>query len=290
MLALARRGPTIGVDSNPITAILARANGRLLAPPPAVQVSDVTTLGLGTCDAWHIDPDRRPQGRRTTQVELHEPDAAAIAKMLRQNPHAAIKLAPAAELPDGWAEQAELEWISRDGECRQLVVWFGALTSAAGTRRATVLGKTAEPESTVADTVQEVPPATHRVARYVYEPDAAMLAAGLTGTVAAAHRLAPITHGIAYLTSDERHATPALAAFEVCEVLPLDLKKLKSALRARGIGRLEIKKRGIEEDIERLRRQLDLRGDEAATLLLLKVAGHVTAIVARRLDNADPSH
>jgi hypothetical protein len=126
------------------------------------------------------------------------------------------------------------------------------------------------------------PPAS-TVGRYVFDPDPAILAADLTGAIAAANDLAPVAPGIAYLTGDQPTSEPLLACFEVAEVLPLDEKRLKHLLRQRNIGRLEIKKRGVAVDPEALRRHLHLRGDEPAVLLLAPVAGHTTAVLARRV-------
>ena len=49
--------------------------------------------------------------------------------MLARNANAAIKLAPATKLPPDWIARCELEWISRDRECRQLVAWHGNLAA-----------------------------------------------------------------------------------------------------------------------------------------------------------------
>src|SRR5690606_27367077 len=100
---------------------------------------DVSRAPLEELIAWHIDPDRRAVGRRSTYTAVHEPSDEVIDQLLARNPHAAIKLAPACEPLRHWEERAELEWISRAGECRQLVAWFGALTDSPGTRRATML-------------------------------------------------------------------------------------------------------------------------------------------------------
>ena len=51
---------------------------------------------------------------------------------------------------------------------------------------------------------------------------------------------------------------------------------------------LEIKKRGVDIDPEKLRRDLKLRGDNAATLLITRIAGRATAILAMRLHLAAP--
>ena len=178
LIALAARGEAIGIDRDPLTALLATANLRAAAErglPPGtntarpsndVRVADACQVDLSECDAWHIDPDRRPPGKRTTHVAASEPSADAIEQLLVQNPHAAIKLAPAADVPPDWAERAELEWISRGRECRQLVAWFGHLAGEPGRRRASVLADDrATPRSIVgrADEPLGVAPAIGRI-------------------------------------------------------------------------------------------------------------------------------
>jgi SAM-dependent methyltransferase len=293
LLALARRGETLGFDRDPIMATIATANARLLLDEttdvecpkrcPEVHVCDVAALDVAQCDAWHIDPDRRASGRRTTLVDLHEPSTEVIEQLLAQNTHAAIKLAPAARMPAVWSERAELEWISRGRECRQLVAWFGDLARDASERRATVLGRTAGEVRSFTGTPHLEPPRAERVGRYVFEPDAAVLAAKLGGALAAQHGLAAIAPGIAYWTGEQAVADPALGCFEVQEVLPFRLRPLKTLLRARGIGQLEIKKRGVEHDPAELRGQLDLAGENSTTLLLVRIKKRVTAILARRI-------
>jgi hypothetical protein len=293
LIALARRGSVVGVDRHPLAVLLAEANGRVLGDERVgggsspcqleVRTRDVEQLDVADCGAWHIDPDRRPRGRRTTWVELHEPGPAAIERLLAQNPSAAIKLSPAAHMPSAWSSAAELEWISRGRECRQLVVWFGGLARDPGLRRATIL-RVAGPSRSIVGGCGDEPPLADRIGRYVFEPDAAVLAAGLEGTLAAEHSLAAIAPGIAYWTGERAIADAALACFEVREVLPFRLRPLKSLLRARGIGRLEIKKRGVDHDPAELRRQLGLSGPQSATLLLFSRERRVTAILAERIE------
>ncbi len=291
LLALAPYGSATGVDRDPVMSILAEANARVAlndaVRQPAVRTCDVADVDVDSCTAWHIDPDRRASGRRTTRVELHEPGIDSVERLRKHNPNAAIKLAPAAKVPDAWLPQAELEWISRSGECRQLVAWFGTLAAHPAERRATVLGDSATPPRSVVGLPGEEPPTTGRVSRYVFEPDAAVLAAGLGPVLAAEHHLTRISSGIAYWTGDAALADNALACFEVDEVLPLDTKRLRSLLHKRGIGRLEIKKRGVDVQPESLRRQLRLKGTASATLIVTSIAGRVTAVLARRVDSRD---
>ena len=100
--------------------------------------------------------------------------------------------------------------------------------------------------------------------------------------------------GPTYLTGPTAIGDAVLACFEVDEILTLEIRKLAQHLRTLGVGQLEIKKRGIDVDPEKLRRDLKLRGSNAATLLITQIAGKPTAILAHRIaagtySVADPS-
>ena len=248
-----------------------------------VQARDVEQFDLGSFAAWHIDPDRRPGGHRTTDVERHDPPAAVLDRLLDSNPHGAIKLAPAAQCPESWVERCQREWISRRGECRQQVAWFGCLAECPGTCRATVLDPTGQVLRTIVDVPTAPPPPTSRVGRYVFEPDSAVLAAGLAAHLARRHRLIPLTPRGGLLTGDEPVADEALVAFAVDDVLPLDRGRLRTYVRTRGIGRLEIKTRGVPHDPATLERTLRGRGSASATLLLYRGEQGAQAVFARRL-------
>jgi hypothetical protein len=86
------------------------------------------------------------------------------------------------------------------------------------------------------------------------------------------------------VTADALVPTPYAAAYEVGAVLPFGVKPLRAALRARGIGRVVVKKRGTAVDPEDLRRRLRLDGGgEEAVVVLTRVAGAQTALICRRV-------
>jgi hypothetical protein len=183
-----------------------------------------------------------------------------------------------------------LEWISRTRLCRQLVAWFGSLPSEPGRRRATRLSHnlTASGPELVVGSFVSSPHIDVEVAcaigRYVFEPDAAVLAADLTGALAADQQLQSVAGGAAYLTADEPRNSPLLDSFEVLDVMPYRARAIEEWLRARGIGRLEVKKRGVDLDPARVQRELQVPGNESATLLICRVRGKVSAILARRVE------
>ena len=255
-----------------------------------VRAIDVAEFPLDATVAWHLDPDRRPGGRRTTRIEFHQPGRETMDRLLQVNGNAGIKLAPAAEVPASWAEAAEVEWIGHDRQCRQLVVWFGRLAQHPGRRRATVLHDVAHADGprvrTIVGNSLEPIPVAERLGRYIFEPDATVLAAGLAGVLAAQHGLAAVFAGVAYLVGEHPIVDPAIACFEVLDAMPWDLKRVRQWCRQRNVGRIEIKKRAVRDDPEQVRRRLDLRGDEAAVLLLTPTNARVMAILGRRWTGA----
>jgi len=118
---------------------------------------------------------------------------------------------------------------------------------------------------------------------FLHEPDGAVIRARLIGDVARSLDAGTLDERIAYLTSDEPVTSPFVQSFRVREQLPADEKKLARALRERGIGTLEIKKRGVDVDPAQLRTRLKLKGDASATLLLTRIGDKRTAILADRV-------
>ncbi len=287
LIAMAHQGSVVGIDRDPVAVVLAQANCRAVGVADAdVQLADACASCVESYFAWHADPDRRPEGKRTTRVEVHEPDLSVLQRLLSRNSNAALKLAPAASLPEAWMKTAELEWIGNRGECRQQLVWFRDLARHPGHRTATVfVPGLAEPRTILGDAGLEIAPA-ESLGRYVFEPHAAVLAADLTGVLANAHGLHCVSPGIAYLTGDRHISDPVLACFEITEVLPLDPKHLRDAIRDRGIGNLEVKKRGVKIDPEEVRKQIHPRGDQAATLIITPVKKKIMAILAQRVGAA----
>ena len=81
------------------------------------------------------------------------------------------------------------------------------------------------------------------------------------------------------MTSDGSFRTPFARGYRVLEELPYREKPLRAALHERGIGRLTIKKRGVQVVPEELRKRLSLKGDNEATLVMTRVAGQGTALL-----------
>jgi hypothetical protein len=231
--------------------------------------------------AWlHLDPDRRANRReRARSLADYAPGPSYWSLASRQVAAGAIKLGPASDFEKHFAGPAyEVELISLGGECKEATVWFGELVSCR--RRATRL-----PEN-ITWTDRDGPPAAWApvaaLGTLIFDPDPSLLRAGLLDGFAMAHGLARVAEGIDYLTGEKVIATPFLTAFEVLDVSPLDVKRLKRLIARNDIGALEIKVRGVDITPEKLRGQLDLGGGRMATLLLIGGPGPARAVLAQR--------
>lgn len=278
LLAFAERGPAAGWDVAPIVCHLAEAN---LGGRATITCADVATLKPEQRGAWHLDPDRRATGRRITDLDSYGPAPELAMEWLHSNANGLVKLAPATVVPDGWAADAELEWISFDRECRQQIAWLAPLAERAGRRTATRVGRDGDATSFVGDADLSCESA-EKPGRYIYDPDSALLAAHLLGDFAGQHELTSLGAGAVYLTGDVPVNHGLLACFEVVECLPLRAAEVAGYLAARHVGSVEIKKRGVETDPEAFRRKLKLRGDQTATLILTRVGWREAAIVVER--------
>jgi hypothetical protein len=170
---------------------------------------------------------------------------------------------------------AEAEWVSVAGEVKEAALWFGPLATA--TRRATLLGPAGP--ATLVDSGLGAPP-VGPPGEWLYEPDGAVIRAGLVAEVVAAvpgARLLDPT--IAYLTADACLTSPFVRGYRVTDVLPFSLKRLRELLRGRGVGQVTVKKRGSAVDPDLLRRELRLSGDGHAIVVLTRVAGAPTALL-----------
>ncbi|MFG2818876.1 SAM-dependent methyltransferase [Kitasatospora sp. NPDC048365] len=262
-IALARAGVAVlAVDRDPLTCAVAEANAAALGLAELVEVrcADVFEVDTAGYDAVFTDPARRTSRGRVFDPEAYSPPLSWAIEAARRTPYGALKVAPGIPhelVPDG----AEAEWVSDHGDVKEAVIWFG--TGAAAPHRATLLPG----DRTLAG--GDLPdPEAGPVGRYLYEPDGAVIRAHMVAEVAAQVEGRLIDPMIAYVTSDRLVPTPFAHAFELTDVLPYNVKKLKALLRERKVGTVVIKKRGMSITPEELRRQLKPTGPNTATVIL----------------------
>jgi len=221
-----------------------------------------------------LDPARRAGGRRQLDPDRWSPPWSTATALLDRVPRALVKVAPGLDhdrVPDG----IEAEWVSAGGSIVEALLW-GTAPSATW-RRATLLHEGRFLELTADEDPGPAP--TGPVRGWLHEPDPAVIRSGLVSLVAGQLAATLVDPTIAYLTSDARAASPWVSSYRVEEVLPFSLKRLRALLRARGVGRVTVKKRGSAIEPETLARQLRGPGAGTAVVVLTRVAGAPTALV-----------
>jgi hypothetical protein len=119
--------------------------------------------------------------------------------------------------------------------------------------------------------------------RYLLEPDPAVYRAGLLAELAAQLGAWQIDPTIAYLSTDTAPNTPFARAWRVEETLPFSVKGVRRRLRELGVGTVTVKKRGSPLDPRQFTRMLRLEGTAHRTVVLTRVMGRPTAIIAVEL-------
>jgi SAM-dependent methyltransferase len=266
------------VERDEVTAAVAAYN---LAPwsNARVEHADAHTFDLSGVDGVYLDPARRDGARRLRNPSDWSPSLDFAFALAGRYP-TGIKLGPGVDreiIPD----EAEAQWVSVDRDVVELGLWFGPLARPGVRRSALVVGEHGTAELTAASDSEDAPPGA--LGEYVYEPDGAVIRARLIGDLARSLDARMLDSSIAYVTADEAITTPFATCFRVVAELPLDKKAIRRELDARGIGTLEIKKRGVDIDPAAFRNALAAKGDASATLMLTRVGGRRRALLVERV-------
>lgn len=288
-LAFAAAGlPVIAVEADEATAALAAHN---LAPFPEVEVRHGMAEQIEIPSGWAVwaDPARRAvdrfgQSKRLGRASDYTPSVEWLLGLADTHP-LGLKLGPASDrelIPSGF----EAQWVEVDGDVVELCLWGGGVERPGIARAALVLDAEGAAELTAAADLPQLEPGA--LGQVLYDPSGAVIRARLLPLLAAeldAHTVSP---GIAYLSGTTVQQSRFASTFTIEAVLSADERSLKRELASRDIGRLEIKKRGMDVDPAILRKRLQLRGSAEATLIMTRVAGAHTALLAHRRSTVDP--
>ena len=274
LCALAPGREALAVDLDPTHARMARENARLHgAGEVAAACADVRGLRLPGSLGVFVDPARRAGGRRLPAGESRPPLAWCLG-LADRVAGVGIKAAPGLPLdqvPAGW----EVELLADRRELKEAVLWSPALATT--TRRATVFPGphtlAARPRSTGAPVPCRPPGA------FLLDPSPAVTRAGLVEELARDLGAWKLDPRIAFLSADRPLRTPFGRLLGVDASLPWNLKRLRGVLRERGVGAVEVRKRGSAVDVAELTTRLRLGGDARAVVVLTRVADRPWALV-----------
>jgi SAM-dependent methyltransferase len=276
-LALASLIATLGVDKDELRLNMARANLESLGLGERVtfiqaDLNDPLPFQSRPGVALFLDPARRSGGKRIYSVNDYQPALKIVGGWLEHFSALGVKISPGVKREEISHYDAELEFISLHGELKEAVLWFGSLKNAK--RRATLLpGEHSLAFEDEPDLPVEEPRA------YLYEPDPAILRAGMVRNLGQILDAAQLDPEIAYLTADTIKPTPFARVWAVLDWFPFGLKRLRSYLREQAVGQVVVKKRGSPLQPEVLIRDLRLKGEQERVLFLTQLRGRPIVII-----------
>lgn len=296
-LALASLDITVtAVEMDEVTAACATIN---LTPFPHAKVihgrAEEFPLdgvnGVDGIDGVWLDPARRTTtSSGTTRLfdpEAFSPPLSFVEELAAQGLAVGVKMGPG--IPhEAVPADAEAQWISVNGDVVEVGLYFNSLARPGIKRAALVISPSGRNEITSSEPF--VASAQHAeqgpLSGYLYEPDGAVIRAGLVADLARSLGAYMFDPHIAYLGSATALDTPFARGYKILEVLPLNVKALKNWVKTNGISVLDIKKRGVSVTPEELRKQLlagvkhtGKKGAKKATLILTRIGDDRVAAV-----------
>ncbi|XAS66377.1 class I SAM-dependent methyltransferase [Micrococcaceae bacterium Sec5.7] len=294
-MAMASMDLTVtAVEYDEATAACATMN--LIPFPQATVVhADAMSFSLEGVDGVWLDPARRTTStsgtKRIWDPEAFSPPLSFVESLAGSGRAVGVKMGPGMpheSVPAG----CEAQWVSVGGDVTEVTLWFNKVSRPGIRRAALLLGPQGAAEITSTEDFAAGPAApVGPVAGYLYEPDGAVIRAGLVADVALQLGGHLVDEHIAYICAPELLDTPFARAYKVLEVMPFNVKALKAWVKLHNISVLDIKKRGTSVTPEELRRQLlqggksggkatggRSAGKKAATLVLTRIGEDRVAI------------
>ncbi len=277
-LNMGRMVATTGMDKDALRLAMAQANADSLGLADGINfiqadLNDPLPIKSNDNIGFFFDPGRRTGGRRVYAVKDYEPPLEIISAWLDRFSALGVKISPGVDKSDIMDFEAELEFVSLGGELKEALLWFGSLKTTKC--RATVLPG---PHTMTGDERPGSLPLSEPMT-YIYEPDAAVIRAGLVAKLGDQLSASQLDPDIAYLTAEQENPNPFSRIWEVEDWLPFNLKRLREYLRARNVGQVTVKKRGSPLQPEELIRMLRLEGENQRVLFLTHLDGAPITIV-----------
>jgi hypothetical protein len=269
-----RARDAVGLDSDPVSALLAASNVR----GATVLQGDATRppLQLGSRSVL-IDPARRDGRGRRFDPAAFAPDWDTCIALALQASAGVVKAPPGiaqAYVP----ADAEIEFVQLGRSLREATLWFGEGACPAR-RRAVLLPRGA----TLDSTADECEVAAVPVGGMVLDPEGCITRAGLVRHLAAQAGGRLVDANTAWITGDKLTPTPFGTRFEILDSVPFSLRRLRDHMRSRGWRPDQIRRRAFPIEPDELRRLLHIESGEPVTVLCTTVAGARVAWIARTL-------
>ncbi|MBP5247540.1 MAG: hypothetical protein J6Z31_06740 [Fibrobacter sp.] len=280
---LSKEIPVRGIDLSEERVAMYRFNTRALGAPREGILADIRTLEKRN-DFFTVDPARRAKdGDNQRNFSELTPTFAEVLELSKLYKGGMAKLPPGYPTEEFPAD-VEVIYLGAKNDCRECLVLFGQLAENPGKTRAISIDSAGNAHSWTSEdassTAKELP--VGELGAYIAEPIPVLVRSHLFAEVALreAPRARLISAGIAYATNEAPLDPNAFHNFRILGSTPISTGKVKKLLKEFDVGKLTLKKRGVEIVPEAEIKRLAPKGKREAILFYTRVAGEKTAILA----------
>jgi len=287
-LALAHRAANlIATDIDPVRAACTHMNLMAfgLSGARAIPGDGFEILGGDGSRATvvFVDPDRRPEGRRTLDPEEWRPPLSAVTALLDGERSVFVKAAPSLD-PDDIDERFGVTYVSNDGECVEAFLAAGPAAPDGDRVRAVYLP--ADGPSQLLSGDRGAAP-TAAIGEALYVPDPAAIRASLLAELCRQYDVGLLDPEIAFMTGTAGRTTPWLREYTIRASLPMHPKRLRAALRPLAPSQVRVHCRGVPLSApaihDDLRKKVKRGRGPEVDVFVTRVDDVPTAILAERV-------
>lgn len=253
--------------------------------------ADVRNLSGITADYFSIDPARRKlESENQRQFENLTPTLSEILNLAKKYRGGMIKLPPGYPI-DEIPLDAEIIYLGSKQDCRECLILLGELVQNPGKIRTVILTKNDTFEfistSKRPDFEKEQNLEEGTLKNYLAEPCPLFVRSRIFTQFAREWNATILSKGIAYLSCDEPIHHIGFSSFEILDSVPLGTSAVKAMLKKHGIGKLTLKKRGVEIIPEEEIKRLKPKGKNEGVLFYTRIAGEKTALLTKRISGSN---
>ena len=268
-------------ERDPVLEAIATYNFRLLGIKNVriIEGDSLAALHLfpeGHFDWIYADPARREGGRRSIGLHAASPDVVAAHDLLLSRARKVmLKASPAIELSvlhRQLPSLSQIHVVSVGGECREVLLLLDRElpSGTPESRKAVQLSPDGRAVRDVIGTGYEPREVAMLVGEYFYEPDAAIIKAGLAERLAADLGLGFVNGSVDYLTSGRFIADFPGRTFLVAAVERYSPKTFPKFLTCAGISGAAVQRRDFPLSPEDIRRKFRLRESDSNFLFFTR--------------------
>lgn len=268
-----------GYDLSPERIAMYRFNTKAMGTERPAEIGDVRKIE-NRGEYFTIDSARREVlGDNQRNFSELAPSLSEILEIAKRYRGGMAKLPPGYPTNEFPAD-AEIAYLGSKSDCRECLVLFGELAKRPGKIRAVAVDEENCPREWTSSEVRELPVET--LGKFIAEPIPVLVRSHLFSEIAieSSPGAGLISPGIAYVTSAAPLDPSAFRNYEILGSAPISTGKVKGLLKAHDVGKITLKKRGVEIVPEAEIKRLSPKGSKEAVLFYTRVKGEKTAILA----------